>query len=134
VPTVPKIKVNAPVLYARNVSPGVDHQWVGWAYTILFTDDLGSNPTHWKPYHDSSVVKARATDTTPAALSQRTFAFTSSSRDHTGYRVVIHMTWYAPTSTHTAGSAGATVRNYLISAKDLTPYLSSLPSCGTTTG
>jgi hypothetical protein len=83
-----KFVVRAPIVYARDTRPGVQTRQVGWRFRIQYSSGLG-----FSTYRTSSIVKASATDQTPAAFIQRSMSF--SNAPEIVYRVRVDMYWYA---------------------------------------
>ena len=82
-----KFVVRAPIVYARDLGPGVQTRQVGWRFRIQYSSGLG-----FSTYKTSSIVKASATDVTPAAFRQRSITF--SNAPEIVYRVRVDMFWY----------------------------------------
>ena len=90
---------------------GTQHQWVGWKYKIQadtnFDNVFGTKFT-------STVVKAKATDSTPAAFARRTWTAPSNLAQG-NYRVQVTLIWYKPgTSTQVQGKQVANIDYYKV--------------------
>jgi hypothetical protein len=104
---VERVRVRAPRLYARDVSPGVDHQLVGWRIVVKRAD-MDGGP--WRRAARSSIATAVARDDAPAPLDRRTLRFEGDPTSR--YRVVIRMLWYEAPNGALEGSENARVGWY----------------------
>ncbi len=108
-------------IYARDTTSGTDQQWVGWRFKIQ--RDINFDQS-FSTLFTSSVMKAEATDTTPATFNRR--KWTPAPNLHTGnYRIQVTWLWYTPGSSttvqgkqvgliewyHVQGGGADTVRN-----------------------
>ena len=82
--------VTPPDIYARNKTPGLDQQQVGWRFVVKSRHD-GSQTT--QTYHKSPVFKAYTTDLSPADLEFKELNFLPLLED-TSYFVIIKAFWY----------------------------------------
>jgi hypothetical protein len=101
------ISVRAPKVYAIDTGGGIQHQLVGWKYKIQVQPLSG-------PFHTvftSSVVKAHATDSAPAAFSRRTWKAPENPSGN--YRVEVSLYWFQPNTTNlVAGKIIADIEYY----------------------
>jgi hypothetical protein len=103
------IGVRAPFMHARNTGPGNQTQWVGWGYKIQLDKEFDNT---FKTIFTSSVVKAKATETTIAPFTRRTWTAPENVKDG-NYRVKLFMVWYKPgTSTVEQGRVVANIQWY----------------------
>ena len=100
-----------PGLTAEDSGSGTQHQWVGWKYKIQgdtnFDNVFGTKFT-------STVVKAKATDHTPASFARRTWTAPSNLK-RGNYRVQVTLIWYKPgSSTQVQGRQVANIDYYKV--------------------
>jgi len=101
------ISVRAPRVYAVDTGGGIQHQLVGWKYRIQVQPLSGPFTTVFT----SSVVKANASDSVPAAFSRRTW--TAPAHPSGNYRVQVSLYWFKPnTSTTVGGKVVANIDYY----------------------
>ena len=105
------ISARGPQITAEDTGSGHPNRWVGWKYRIQ------RSPTSSTDFHTvftSTVVKAKATDNTPAVFTRRTW--TAPSHVTTGnYRVQVVLIWYAPGSnTQVQGKQVANIDYYKV--------------------
>jgi hypothetical protein len=82
-----KVVVRAPIVYARNTGPGLQAATVGWRFRVQWSSGLGFSNAK-----TTSIVKASATDSRPAAFTARSVSFTNAPEIE--YRVRVDMFWY----------------------------------------
>jgi hypothetical protein len=106
------IEVNAPNIYARDKTAGVDTQKVGWRYIVTRQHD-SNTPVAYKK---STIVKGTATDSGPALLANRTDPLSVPFKYATdAFYVKIKMFWYRADGT-IAGTATNRVDYYIQNA------------------
>jgi hypothetical protein len=113
-----KLKIRRPIVFAYDRTAGVDTQWVGWRYVVEYIDltTAGANYENWADKVRSTWVKAKATDSSAASWSPRSYTFGSEVADHFTYRVSVQIKWYYPypSKTHVDGSATDVVQWYQV--------------------
>ncbi len=82
-----KVVVRAPIVYARNTGPGTQVATVGWRFRVQWSSGLGFSNAK-----TTTIVKASATDSRPAAFIARSVSFTNAPEIE--YRVRVDMFWY----------------------------------------
>ena len=100
------MRVRPPVVFARDLTGGVDHQKTGWHFTVqrnTFTDAV------WSPIVVSSTQKASASDGAAAQFSAMTVKVPLPTQP-ARYRVQVKMFWYRNGATE--GTATHTVDFY----------------------
>ena len=103
------ISVRAPFMHARNTGHGNQTQWVGWWYKIQLDKEFDNT---FSTIFTSSVVKAKATETTIAPFGRRKWTAPENVKDG-NYRVKVFMVWYKPgTSTVEQGRVVANIDWY----------------------
>lgn len=102
------ISVRAPFVHARNTGPGNQSQWVGWQFKI--DRDTNFDGVYANVF-TSSVVKRKATETSIADFSRR--SWTPASTPQGNFRVRIVIFWYThASSTNEKGKVKATIEWY----------------------
>jgi hypothetical protein len=97
-----------PTVYAEDKTPGTDTQTVGWRVIVRkFRTDTST----WKVLYRSQVMKATATDTTPAAFSIARADPTMNGHIPANYYVSIKALWYGSKGSK-VGQATHEVANY----------------------
>jgi hypothetical protein len=82
-----RIVVRAPIVYARNTGSGTQSGSVGWRFRVQWSSGLGFTNAR-----TTSIVKATATDSRPAAFTKRSVSFTNAAP--VVYRVRVDTYWY----------------------------------------
>lgn len=106
-----EVRVNPPVVFAADVTPGLDRQPVGWRASIFALDPAASD---WTLAAEGPVAPAEATDQTATYFDGApwTHAFLLTSGV---YRVSVEMFWYDPEEpAAVTGSITATVERYAL--------------------
>jgi hypothetical protein len=88
------ISVRGPKMWAENTGSGTQHQKVAWRFRIQRDTNFDGS---FGTLFTSSLVKATATDSTPAAFARRTWTPTSTVTAG-NYRVQVTLIWYKPGS------------------------------------
>jgi hypothetical protein len=105
------MSARGPKIYAHDTGSGTQHQWVGWKYKIQ--GDTNADNVFGTKF-TSTVVKAKATDSTPAAFARRTWTAPSNLKQG-NYRVQVTLIWYKPgSSTQVQGKQVANVDYYKV--------------------
>ncbi|MFM9107317.1 MAG: hypothetical protein ACKOWF_11545 [Chloroflexota bacterium] len=106
-----EVRVNPPVVFAADVTPGLDRQPVGWRASIFALDPANSD---WTLAAEGPVAAAHATDQTATYFDGApwTHAFLLTSGV---YRVSVEMLWYDPEEPAlVTGALLATVERYAL--------------------
>src|SRR5262245_15512237 len=83
------ITVRAPFVHARDTGPGNQSQWVGWQFKI---DHDTNFDNVYANVFTSTIVKRKATETTIAPFSRRSWTPASTPKGNFRVRIVIY--WY----------------------------------------
>lgn len=102
------IEVRGPKVKARDITPGVDHQWVGFTMTVQRYENDGN----WHAWVIMSYAKQYAADNAWTTFSNRRDKEDGGFRaGH--YRAVITVVWFTPgSSTTIQGRLGWAVNHY----------------------
>ena len=105
------ISVRGPEITAEDTGSGHPNRWVGWRYKIQrdtnFDNQFGT-------FFKSGVVKAKATDQTPAVFARRTWTAPANLKMG-NYRVQVTLIWYKPgSSTLVQGTQVANIDYYKV--------------------
>jgi hypothetical protein len=112
------IQVRPPVMFARDVSEGVDEQRVGWRATILAWDRASQS---WQEITQGAIQYALAADNRAATFDSRG-PETTFFLGYGGYQVTMQLFWYEGRSPagepRLAGQAEYQLQHYALAVRD----------------
>jgi hypothetical protein len=116
-PSLYKITVRRPIVFASSRVSGTTSQKVGWRYQVEYSSDA----TNWSVIATSPIVKSTATRQREAFWLPRTFTFNTVPTDGY-YRIKVRLLWYWP-NTSTVDGTGTAYPQYYDVAEPFQQFL-----------
>lgn len=120
-----KIDVHGPRMWARDSTPAVDTQTVGWRFVIQHSQAGGDPP--WETYHKSAWVKATTHEDVGYKFPTQTW--TAPPALNVQWRVKLTLQWYTPGSSTTVSGRIRLLDQYQITHYPPNPDIHNVTPC-----